>query len=408
MMFIPNVLKNSDYRKLYLAAFLSELGSFISETAITIYLYELASENKSYLGLSKAMFLIFMTLGNILGGPIGEKKNKRNVLLCCELFRIPIICSIFFVQNVWSLIILHSGVAFFTGIFNPTRQASVNLMVPKNEISDANSLFGTTFAIIHFIGPIVGASAYAFFKGIHEVLILDIATYCIGIFLLKRILNFDQKYSVSEKILSKDINFFSDIKQGLQYVSRRVDLMALLTNNLIAGFVVGILLPLLLPFSIEVLGKGKVEYGMLITIFGLGGFVGSLLTKQINGHFRYGQIIVMTACIEAVTMLIWVNLPNYYGSLILLFIWGMNVLIRIPTDLNYISNSVEKQYLSRVHSLFDLTFVAPNITGGILVGIIGNRLPTYTILMAAAILFCLLMIGRLPFKQMKTLYSSEI
>ena len=60
-------------------------------------------------------------------------------------------------------------------------------MVPQDDIPKANAMFGSTFAILHMLGPFLGATLYAAFKGIHEIILFDLFTYIIGIYLITKI-----------------------------------------------------------------------------------------------------------------------------------------------------------------------------------------------------------------------------
>ena len=82
------------------------------ETALLMYIFDLANQDKSYMGISRSVFLIFLTIGSLIGGPIGEKFNKKSVLIFCELVRIPFIILLFFVRLL-QFGKYPNGVAFF-------------------------------------------------------------------------------------------------------------------------------------------------------------------------------------------------------------------------------------------------------------------------------------------------------
>ena len=63
--------------------------------------------------------------------------------------------------------------------------------------------------------------------------------------------------------------------------------------------------------------------------------------------------------------------------------------------------------MTRVFSLLDLTFVAPNIISGIIVSIIGKYFSTLEILEAVAYLFAIMIFPRLLFKDMRQLLSMD-
>jgi MFS family permease len=391
----PAVLKNPDFLKLYLAGLTSELGSFITDTAMMLFVFALSNQDKTYLGISRAFFLLCYTLGSLVGGPIGLVFRKKNILIFSELFRIPLIISLIFIHNIYFVMVANGLIGLFTGIYNPSRQTLINELVPEHEIKEANSLFGTTMAVLHLGGPLLGATLYNYFHGMVQVLSLDLLSYILGIILLMKITSthhLTSTQNISEIKVNKNNSMLEDFIEGYKYVRSRPDLNAMLIFTLMVGFCVGMLIPLLFPFIVEVLGKSEQEYGINISLFGLGGILGGWLSNSLNRHFSASKLFLMGIIAEAVLMPIWIRTTNFNLNCFVIFIWGLMVFIRIPSQLNYISAHVPKEYMTRVYSFLDLVFVVPNITAGLIVALIGNKLSTFQILNFTSLFFILLVV----------------
>lgn len=398
----PKVLSYPNFKRLYYAGLTSELGSFITETALMLTVFELSNKNKAYLGLARAVFLIFLTIGNLFGGVLGEKFNRKDVLNFTNYARIPLVISLFIFQEVYWVIIADGLIALFTGIYNPTRQATVNDIVPQEDIPKANALFGSTFAILHMLGPFLGAFLYSHFNGINEVLSFDLLTYFIGIYLIGTI-----SYKAPKKETVKKSSIRSELVDGMKYVFKKKELFALITNTAVAGLCIGFLIPLLLPFFIEVLHLDEKAYGIAFSFFGLGGILGGFFSEKISKRWPAGKVNIWTLCMEPILMLLWIAIPGYYNTIAIFLVWGAVVVIRMTTQLNFISHKVETKYLTRVYSLIDLAFVIPNIASGIIVSIIGEAISTRDILFTVSIIFILGIFPRLFFKNMQLLYNSN-
>ena len=283
------VLKNPEFLKLYLAGLTSELGSFITDTAMMLFVFALSNQDKSFLGISRAIFLLCYTVGSLLGGPIGLRFNKRNILIFSEALRIPLILSLMFFHDIYFVMIANGLIGLFTGIYNPSRQTLINEIVPEEDIKEANSLFGTTMAVLHLGGPLIGATLYSYFHGVFQVLSLDLITYFLGIILLFRI-NFT--YKLAQKNITPTIklktsnSMLVDFIEGYRYVRSRADLSSMLLFTLMVGFCVGMLVPLLYPFVVEVLHKSEQEYGVNISLFGLGGIIGGCYREPLTDVLR--------------------------------------------------------------------------------------------------------------------------
>jgi MFS family permease len=400
-MAMPKVLKYPNFKRLYYAGLTSELGSFVTETALMLTVFELSNKNKAYLGLARAVFLIFLTIGNLLGGVLGEKYNRRELLNFTNYARIPVVISLLIFSDIYWVIFADGLIALFTGIYNPTRQATINDIVPQEDIPKANALFGSSFAILHMVGPFVGAFLYTHFNGITEVLSFDLLTYFIGIYLIGTI-----TYRPPKKENLYNSTITNELKEGISYVFRKKEVLAIVSNTVIAGFCIGFLIPLLLPYFVEVLHMDEKAYGIAFSFFGLGGAIGGFLSERITKKYPLGKVISISIYLEPLLMMMWLLLPGFYNTIVIFIFWGFVVILRMTAQLNFISNKVETKYLTRVFSLVDLAFVFPNIASGIIVSIIGETVSTFDILMTVSIVFIVLVLPRLLFKDMQLLYNA--
>ena len=398
-----SLLGNPNYTRLYIAGTTSELGSFITETALMLLVFKLSGDDKGYLGLTRAIFLLFLTIGGIVGGPIGALKNRRSVLIFCDLVRIPIVASLLVLKDPNAIVWMNGMIALFTGIFNPSRQAMINEIVPQKQIKQANALFGSTFATLHLIGPFVGAWVFAQTGRMHEILAFDLFTYFIGIWFLSRII-----YKPKNSNPNSRSNFNKELKDGFSYLTKRLDLISMFANNIIAGFVIGILIPMLLPFVQEQLGGGQKEYGILLSLFGLGGIVGGWFSHKFSQLFSTGKIITCTIFIEPLIMGWWVLNTSLFIGYFIFFLWGVLVFTRIPSQLNHISETVPSNVLSQMVSLLDLAFVVPNISSGILLTFIANEYSTADLLTYSAVIFACLIWPRAFLKETQSLFSNDV
>lgn len=398
----PAVLKLHNFRNLYLAGATSELGSFVTETVLMLFVFKLSNQDKSYLGILRATFLVCLTLGGILGGPIGNSFNRKKILIFCDIARIPLLISLFFIQSIPMVIACDAIIAFFTGIFRPARQALINEIVPKEKIKKANGLFGSTNAILHLTGPLIGATLFGLYSGIDVVVTIDLLTYLLGIFLLSQI-----QYAPVEGSLIKEPNILKETVIGFKYILLRKDILAINLNAFCAGLAIGILIPLLVPFTIEVLHKTERDYGLLMTFFGLGGIVGSWSAEFLSKYLPNGKIPLISIFLETIVFILFIYNRVFPISCLILLIWGFLVFIRITTQMNFISDSVETDMLTRVYSFLETSFIVPNISGGILIAFLGNHFDTMELLKTAAVLFFVLITFRLPFKHMRLLWNIE-
>ncbi|MGZ3693888.1 MAG: MFS transporter [Bdellovibrionota bacterium] len=376
---------NKTFRKLFLAGLLSEFGTFVSEVAIMMRIFELAHGQIRYLGITQGIFLLSMILGTILGGVFGERGSKKKILLLCELARIPVIGLMLFGTNsIWILIAGNGVIAFFSGAFNPTRQALINETVPRELLPKANSIFSTTFALLHAAGPLASGLLFSFLGKISPILLFDLATYFVGISFLLRIPAHVAKENAPEP------NFIAELLEGMGQVKTMPAFFWLLLRSAVASAALGLVLPLLLPMATEVLRLPAYSYGFLICAFGSGGALGGLILPKLLQRFSLETQVKSLFFAECFALLVWASLAVPVLSFVLAFIYGATIFGRIAGQLNFISALLPPTLNSRANALVDLSMVVPNVLGSLVLVIAGPSIDTFSFLHYTGVVLCLL------------------
>jgi len=385
-----SIFKYKNFKKLYLAATLSEFGSFITDTAIMLWLYSLVGESKAWLGISRTTFIFSYALGSIAGGSFKNYKYFTKILFWADIVRFPLIVAMLFTTSPVVIVTLAGLIAFFQGIFSPLRQSLTNIFVPQRSIKLANSLFSTTMAFLHLLCPYIGSFLYTTMNSMNVIVTIDGTTYLLSALLIYFITHEktnDSKNHTEEKPNEEKYRY----KKALQ----KQGITTILTNYCILGTLVGLLIPLLLPYTIDVLQKTNYEYGILMLFFGLGGLIGGLTSELISEKFSTNKIIIVTFFLEICMMMIWLQFKNFWVSSFLLMLWGQIVFTRMPAQFNFVSETVETNLLPAVHSLLQIAFLVPNLIGSMIVVFVGDILSTLDLLTYASYTFIALALIRL-------------
>jgi MFS family permease len=378
---------NMKFTYMMVATIISALGSYAFNFAFMTHIYNISGQDKTYMGLTQLFFISGMLLGNISGGPLGEKHNRKHILVLCEAIRLPLSLIFIFTNNIWALLITHGLKTYFAGVSTPIKRAFITDIVDKENIDKANNLFSASYAIVHILGPLIGTWGYSYFKQLDEIVYLDMATFVISIILLGLIVN------IVEKKKEKS-HFFDDLKEGINHIKARYDLRGLYERHALVGVFSGIVIPLILPFLTEVLGKTEKEYGIMMVVFGAGGITGAIFNKKVSKKFGLGKTLFFTSLIEPILLFIWAMGFNYYISLGVFYLWGILFFTRAPGQFNYLANFVDKGFISRTNAVLDFIFTLTNISASFLISAIGNNVQTKQLLMGAAIFYAIINILR--------------
>ena len=392
---------SNNFNKLLSGTIVSSLGSYSFNFGLITYLYFASKQDKSFIAYSQLFFVIGMLSGNLLAGPIGEKLNRKKLVIFSEVIRIPIMLVMFlFVENLWVLIILHGLKTIFAGISSPVKRALITDIVEEEQLEKSNTLFTSSYAVIQIFGPFFGTWVYSVFQNINFLIFSNILALVIATLFFHLIKH--------EREIHKDVSkikFVEDISKALGLIRKRFDLRALYYRLVLIGMSSGFLIVLILPFTVEELGLTEFEYGVTMVCFGMGGVAGGLLNKFVRKYLSLGKIMILTSALEPFLMLLWAAGFNYYFGLLIIFIWGTIFFLRAPAQINFISKNVSSAFVSRLNSLYDFSFTMFNILAIGIISVLGSSIKSGQFLIGLSLAYILIMIFLGPFKSTKAMYQ---
>jgi len=393
-----SLFKHKNFSRLFFASSISELGSFVTETGLMLYLFSLTGDSKSWLGISKSTFILSYTLGTFVGGGLRDYKNFKKILLFSNAIRVPLLVFMIYSNNPTILVTLSGVIAFFQGIFTPLRRALTNIFVPDKKIKKANSLTSTTYAALHLICPYIGAIVYTRIGTITPIFLGDLLTYLIGFILIIFISDIKKSHQLET---NQKKGFLFDWK----FLEKNPLIKTMSIQYAIVGMMVGILIPLLLPYTLHFLNRSKEDYGLVMFCFGLGGLFGGLISNKLSDFYSSNKLSVIGFFIEANMLLIWSQFQNFYVACFLLIFWGTIVFVRIPAQFNFISETIPTKDLAMAHSIVQICFVIPNFLGGLLVALLGDLFQAREIYIYSGIIFTMISIVRFFLPTTKKFYQ---
>ena len=133
--------------------------------------------------------------------------------------------------------------------------------------------------------------------------------------------------------------------------------------------------------------------------------IGGLTSEQISERVPTNKIIILTFFIEICMMLFWLQFDNFWVSSFILMLWGQVVFTRLPSQFNFVSETIETELLPAVHSLLQIAFLIPNLFGSMIVVFFGDSYSTLEILKFAAYGFLSLGVIRLVSKDVREFYT---
>ena len=285
---------------IWLGQLTSMIGSGLIGFALGVWIYEKTGQATPF-----AMTALFSTLPRVLLSPItgavADRWNRKRIMLIADSLSgiVTLVTAILLLtgrMEIWMVYVISCFGSVFASFQQPAYSASIVLLVPKRQLSRANSFVQMGQAIETLLTPIL-AGALMTTVGMQGIIIIDVVTYllALGTLLFVTIPQPDKK-PTSE---GTKFSLFSDIAFGWRYLIERRGLLGLTFYYASVNFFLNIsgvmLSPLVLSFG------SAASLGVAQTVIGAGLLAGSLLMsvwggpkkKRINAVFGFIMLASM-------------------------------------------------------------------------------------------------------------------
>jgi MFS family permease len=300
------VRTNRNFRLLWTAQIVSEIGDWLYSIAIYSLLFELTGSARAV-----ATALVLQVLPQFFVGPtagvVNDRMSRKRVMILADLGRSVVVLGMVLVQSrdlIWLLYLLLFIETMMWAFFEPGRSAIIpNITSSEHETLTANTLSSTTWSFNLAFGATVGGFVAVWF-GRDAVFILNAISFLLSAVLLRRMRIDEPHTRTAAPFRVRDLADFSPILEGVRYVRRDSRLLATLFVKAGLGLMGAhwVILPVfgerVFPVSIAGLGPrraGMLGMSLLMGSRGLGALIGPMVggywAGQKQSRLRLGIFI---------------------------------------------------------------------------------------------------------------------
>jgi predicted MFS family arabinose efflux permease len=211
--------ENRNFRRLWLAQIISEVGDWFYTLAIYSLLLQLTGRAGSV-----ALALVLQVLPQTLVGPaagiVNDRISRKKVMIAADVLRTVIVFAMLLVRSrsmvwlVYPLLLLETIMAAF---FEPARKAVIPSVTAREDVLVANTLSSATWSVNLLIGASAGGVVMALL-GRDAVFVLNALSFLFSAFLIKG-MHFNEPHAdASHPLGVSDLFDFSPIFDGIRYV----------------------------------------------------------------------------------------------------------------------------------------------------------------------------------------------
>jgi MFS family permease len=282
---------NPTFRTIWIASLASNFGGLIQAVGAA-WMMTALSTSEGMVALVQASTALPIMLFSLIAGALADNFNRRTLMLTAQAFMlvVSIALTVFAYLGLltpWLLLVFTFLIGCGTALNNPSWQASVGDIVPREILPQAVTLNSVGFNITRSVGPAIGGAVVAA-AGAAAAFAVNAASYGALIFALLR-----WKPERGDDALPRE-TLPQALSAGFGYVAMSPNILNVLFRSLLFGLSASAILALLPIVARDLVAGGPLTYGIMLGAFGLGAIGGAMANGRLREKFK-SEIIVRLA-----------------------------------------------------------------------------------------------------------------
>jgi MFS family permease len=295
--------RNRNYRLLWVAQIVSEMGDWFYALAVYNLLLDLTGSKAQAVGLAVVLQVLPSTFAAPTAGVLNDRISRKRIMIGADIARFFIVLGMLLVRTssmvwlVYPLLLVETiGAAFF----EPAHSSVIPNIVPEEEVLAANTLASVTWSFCLAAGASLGGLA-AVWLGRDAVFVINAFSFLLSAWLIRR-MRFEEPHTANMPPMRwQELVEFTPVLEGFRYLRSDPRLFATVFVKGGIGLLGAnnVLLPILgeRVFPVKLAGMdhsraAMLGMSMLMGARGAGSLIGPLLAGRWAGarqsRMRYG------------------------------------------------------------------------------------------------------------------------
>ncbi|MFD3273961.1 MFS transporter [Paenibacillus dendritiformis] len=359
------MFSNRYVRTIIFSRALLQLGIWIRNYAVLLYVTELTNNNPVYVSLISVAEFSPIFLFALIGGTFADRSRPKRTMVWSDLLSALSVVAVLLalMGGGWTALLIGSFISASLSQFSqPSAMKLYKRHVPVEQLQGVMAMSQTLVAVFTVLGPVIGTFIFIQF-GIKASLILTA-----GLFLGSSLVLASLPRDAEEPKPGDTGGFMKELTAGLRYIGSSPSLRTLCLTFSVVGLASGLTQPLQIFLVIEKLGQEKPFLQWMVMTNGAAMLAGGIaimgIAKKVNPQLMLMLGLLVTAVctmgIGASTM-IWL-------TIVLLVISGLVYPCIQGGIQTLILRNTEGAFMGRVSGAIMPVFMGMMVTGMFLSG----------------------------------------
>lgn len=353
---------NRNFRRLWFAQIVSEIGDWFYVVAIYSLLLELTGKASS-VAVALVLQVLPQTLVSPIAGVINDRISRKRVMIISDVVRAVIVTCMLLVRSsstIWLVYPLLFVETVMWGFFEPARNSVLPNIVEKEDLTIANTLASTTWSFNFAVGSLMGGLVAAFL-GRNAVFVINGLSFVLSAVLISSMGFREAHAEGSIPLRWRDLVDYGPVVEGMRYIRsdpRRLAMVlvkcgiGILATSWVLFPVMGEKLFPLTGHGLSASRAGMFSMSLLMGARGVGALVGPILaaTWAAQNQHRLRKLILAGLIAGGVGYLLLGIAPNLWlacAAVIFAYMGGSNLWVSSTTLLQM---NTEDRFRGRVFS----------------------------------------------------------
>jgi MFS family permease len=362
-------LAHKTFRDIWFASIASNLGGLIQGVGAA-WMMTSISTSENMVALVQASTTLPIMLFSLVSGAVADNFDRRRVMMAAQLFMFAVsalLAAFAYLGLItpWTLLSFTFLIGCGTALNNPSWQASVGDMVPREDVAGAVSLNSVGFNITRSAGPAVGGAIVAA-GGAAAAFAANAVSYLALVFVLLRW----KTEPVVATLPREDMN--RAISAGFRYASMSPNLLKVFFRSFVFGLSAIAILALLPIVARDLIKGGPLTYGLMLGAFGIGAVGGAFANARLRERLSSEDIVRCAFAGFALSSAIVGSTANFYISCLGLMLAGACWVIALSLFNTIVQLSTPRWVVGRALSFYQTASFGGMAVGSWLWGMIAE------------------------------------
>lgn len=353
-------LRHQTYRTIWFASIASNFGGLIQAVGAAWMMTALSS-SENMIALVQASTSLPIMLFSLVSGALADSFDRRRIMISAQFLMLTAsvmltVFAWFGWLSPWLLLFFTFTIGCGTALNNPSWQASVGEMVPREDLPAAVTLNSVGFNITRSVGPAIGGVIVAV-GGAAAAFLVNTFSYFTLIYALVK-----WQPPKSTSTLPRE-QLLAAISAGMRYVAMSPNIGKVLVRGFLFGLSASAILALMPLVARDLVQGGPLTYGVMLGAFGVGAVGGALISARLREMLSSEWIVRVAFLGFALSAGVTAISTNAILTALVLTVSGASWVLALSLFNTIVQLSTPRWVVGRALSLYQtLTF------GGIAVG----------------------------------------